>query len=298
MYVAPPGHYFLEVDLSQAELRVAAEMAKDINMTKIFKDGKNIHVATAAGMFDVDYNLINSARKDDKHEQHIDMVKKHKSAKVLNFTIFYGAGPNKVKDFLIERTGDKYTFKDAVNFTDKWFDAFPEAEEWIQKMRKKAIKNGYSINMFGRKRRLPILLDKSNAKWEPGIWNEALRQAVNAPIQSASSDVTQWISIQVYIAVLKGELPDYLHLISTVHDSNEYYPKKEDLKQVADKILEISKDLPDIKKYLRAELVRVPMKASAEYGLSWGEMHSYNPAEDKDYIQEYEDLSLEKKESQ
>ena len=136
---------------------------------------------------------------------------------------------------------------------------------------------------------------KLNEKYERGAWNEALRQAVNAPIQGASSDITQWISIQVYLAVLRGELPDYLHLISTVHDSNEYLPKVEDFKWVADKVLEISKELPDIKRYLRAEFKRVPMKASVEYGLNWGEMFTYNPKEDTDYVEKYENLSLEKK---
>jgi len=294
MYVAPPDHYFLEADLSQAELRVAAEMAKDKAMIQIFKEGKNIHVATAAGMFEVDYDLLNSARKDDDHPEHIDMVKKHKSAKVLNFTIFYGAGAKKVRDFLVERTGDNYSVQDAEDFTDKWFEAFPEADKWIQKVKKDAIRNGYSTNLFGRKRRLPLLLDKNNQKYERGSWNEALRQSVNAPIQGASSDITQWISIQVYIAVLRGDLPSYLQLVSTVHDSNEYYPHKNDFKYVAEKILQISRDLPDIKKYLRAELRRVPMKASVEYGLSWGEMHAYNPSEEKDYVEEYKILSSKK----
>jgi len=297
MYIAPPGRYFLEVDLSQAELRTAAEASKDEAMIQIFKEGKNMHVATAAKMFDVDYDLINSARKDESHPQHIDMVKKHKSAKVLNFTIFYGAGPKKVMEFLIERTGDKYTVKDAAAFINRWFDAFPEAEKWIENTRKKAKKDGYVTSIFGRKRRLPILMDKANEKWEQGLWNEALRQSVNSLTQSMSSDITQWISIQVYIAILRGELPSYLRLVSTVHDSNEYYPKKEDLKLVTDKVLQISSDLPDIKKYLRGALFQVPMKASAEYGLSWGHMFPYNPREDKDYVTEYEILSQREKDT-
>ncbi len=281
MFIAPEDHYFVEVDLSQAELRYAAEVSKDEAMLQIFREGKNMHVATAALMFEVDYDLVNKARKDETHPQHLDMVKKHKSAKVLNFTIFYGAGANKVAEFLSERTGEFHSKEQAQEFIDKWFEAFPRASKWIAKERKKATRDGYVTNLFGRKRRLPILLNPANRKREMGKWNEALRQSINAQIQSGSSDITQWINLKIYQAVLEGKLPSYIRLVSTVHDSVEFYIHKADMNKVLPIMLNIARTLPSIQEGLGASLKLVPMKASAEYGLNWGEMYSYNPEKDK-----------------
>lgn len=290
MFIAPRDYYFTEFDLSQAELRIAAEMSNDPAMIEVFAKDQNIHVATAAKMFGVDYDLLNKARKDETHPQHLEMVKKHKAAKILNFTIFYGAGPKKVAEFLTEKTGDYHSVQDAVEFIEKWFESFPQAEKWIKKVKRLAIKQGYSENLFGWRRRLPILNDPRNKKYEPGKWNEALRQAVNSGIQGASSTVTQWINIQIYLAVLRGDLPDYLRLICTVHDSLEFYIHKDDFKETAETILAIVRDLPDLGKYLKKGLKKTVMKASCEFGTHWGHMLDYGGFKDADFLELYEEL--------
>ncbi len=296
MFISPKDHFFIEMDLSQAELRYAAEVSRDKAMLQVFAEGKNIHVATAALMFEVDYDLVNKARKDETHEHHLDMVKKHKSAKVLNFTIFYGAGAKKVGEFLTERTGEFHSSSEAQDFIDKWFEAFPQASRWIKQERKKAIRDGEVQSIFGRKRRLAILNNPRNKDRERGSWNEALRQAVNAQIQGGSSDITQWINLKVYQAILEGRLPSYMRLVSTVHDSVEYYVHKDDLARVAPIMLNIARTLPMLKERLGAGLKLVPMKASLEYGLNWGTMYSYNPDKDKEkdfgtfYADEYKRL--------
>lgn len=291
MFIAPKDHFFVEMDLSQAELRYAADVSGDKAMLKIFAEGKNIHVATAALVFGVDYNLLNKARKDTNHPEHEDMVKKHKSAKVLNFTIFYGAGARKVADFLSEKTGIYHSPQEAQDFIDKWFESFPQCGKWIASERKKAERDGFVTNLFGRKRRLPILLNPKNKRSQPGKWNEALRQSINAQVQSGSSDITQWINIKVYEAILDGRLPSYMRLVSTVHDSIEFYIHKEDMQRVLPFMLNISSSLPGMEEGLGAKLKKVPMKASAEYGLNWGTMYSYDPVKDKDkdFVQVYTD---------
>jgi len=129
-----------------------------------------------------------------------------------------------------------------------------------------------------------------------GKWNEALRQSVNAQIQSGSSDITQWINLKIYQAILEGKLPSYLRLVSTVHDSVEFYVHKDDMNKVLPIMLNIARILPGLEDGLGACLHRVPMKASAEYGLNWGTMYSYNPDKDKDkdfsnlYEEEYKRL--------
>jgi DNA polymerase I len=287
MFYAPKDHYFVEVDGSQFELRIAAEMSEDPIMVDIFTQGKNIHVGTAAKMFGEDYDLVNKARKDESHPRHEEMVKKHKAAKVLNFTIFYGAGPQTVGEFITKSTGDKVNKEGAIEFTEMWFDAFPETEQWIKKQHKKAVRQGYVENLFGRKRRLHIFKDKNNKERLKGQWNEALRNSVNSPIQGGASDVTQWISICIYEAMLEGDLPGYLRLVSTVHDSVEYYVHKEDIHLFMNKVKEIGKTLPGLGEYMGYEFQHVEIKLSGEMGLNWGRMHEYNP--NLDYVKFYDE---------
>ncbi len=285
MFIAPKDYFFVEIDGSQMELRVAAEMSKDIAMIEIFNQGKNIHVATAAVMFDIEYDLINKARKNADHPQHLEMVKKHKSAKVLNFTIFYGAGPKKVAEFLTERTGEYHSKEDAREFMDKWFEAFPQASAWIKRVQKKARRNGYALGIFGRKRRLSILNDPNNQRIHMGSWNEALRQAVNAPIQGSASDITQWVNIIIYEASLRGEFPPYLRVVSTVHDSIEYYVHKDDIHSFMDRALSLAKELPEMKELLGYTFKHVDMKFSGEAGIRWGTKEGYDPK--IDYSKKY-----------
>ncbi len=274
----------LVVHNSQAELRIAAELSQDPVMIDIFKQGRNIHVATAAEMFNLPYEEVNRARKDEDHPDHLEMVKKHKAAKVLNFTIFYGAGPETVGNFISKSTGDKVNKHGAIEFIEKWFDAFPTTANWIKKEQRKAVKNGFVVNPFGRKRRLYIFNDKANKARNSGGWQAALRNAINAPIQGGASDVTQWINIQVHRAILDGRLPSYLWLKSTVHDSLEFYVHKSDVHRVSQVIFEIGRTLPDLGLFMGYDFKHVEMKISGEFGINWGRMHEYNPKED------YEDL--------
>jgi DNA polymerase-1 len=288
MFHAPPEHFFVEVDYSQAELRYAAEVSGDKAMLEIFNSGKNIHVGTASRVFGIDYDTIQLARKDELHPDHLDMIKKHKAAKVLNFTIFYGAGDQKVAEFITQRTGDRHTKEDARRFINQWFEAFPECEKWIKKQHRFAKKHGYVQSIFGIRRRLPIFLNPSNEKTQKGAWNTALRQSVNAEIQGASSNLTQWFNIAVHLEILRGNLPSYMHLVSTVHDSIEFYVHKNDAHWVFPRLIQVAKELPEMEKYLGVGLKRVPMKASLEYGINWGVMHEFTGREE-DFPKIYND---------
>jgi DNA polymerase I len=285
--VTPQDFFFLEIDGSQMELRVAAEMFKDKAMIEIFQNKQNIHVATAGRIYGVDYGLINKARKDSNHPQHEDMVKKHKVGKVLNFTIFYGATAYKVSEFVTERTGHNVSLDEAQDLIDAWFESFPQAAAGIKKWQKKAKADGYVSSPLGRKRRLPILLDGRNMNSHRGEYNEALRQAVNAPIQGFASDITQWANINIYEASLRGHLPDYFKLLSTVHDSLEYPIHKTQVHGVVPKVCEIAGSMKGLGEYLGYSFKHVEMQFSAELGITWGHTEEYDP--NMDYIKKYDE---------
>lgn len=285
--VAPKDHFFLEIDGSQMELRAAAEMFSDKAMIDIFKRGQNIHAATAARIYDKDYEVINKARKDHTHPLHEEMVRYHKTGKVLNFTIFYGAEGKKVSEFVTERTGHYISPKDGDDLIEAWFETFPGAAKGIKQFRAFAKTHGYVKSPIGRKRRLPILLDKANYRFRKGEWNEALRQSVNAPIQGFASDLTQWGNINIYEDWLRGRIPNYQQLLSTVHDSLEYPVHKSQVHTLVPHLTKLAASLRGLQRFLGYKFKKVDMKFSAELGITWGHAEEYNPK--IDYFKKYDD---------
>lgn len=272
-----PGQVIAEVDASQAELRTIASIADDKPMKEIFRSGKNIHVATAAKITGADYDLINKARKDESHPDHIWAVKEHKKAKVTNFGIIYGMSGYKLSDQLTVDTGHKHSVQEADEIIEDWFKAFPGVKRHIKTTHKLAQQTGKVVSPIGRVRRLPILLNTRNKMFAKGEWNEALRQSVNGPVQGFASDITQWANINIYEATLKGELPEYILMYITVHDSLEYSIYIDDVPVVVPQIMEIAGSMKDMEKYFGGCLKGVDMKFSGEVGITWGHAHEFDP---------------------
>lgn len=168
MFIAPPGYALVELDYSQAELRIVAELAKEEAMIESFKSGHNIHVAVAAKMNKVSYEYAYPITKDENHPLHDEWTKKKKKAKTINFGILYEQGPAKLAE------GLKSTKEEAIEFRNEWLETFPRIAKWIDKQHKYARKHGYVYNMWGFKRRLPNIYSSNK-----GIAMEAERQSVN-----------------------------------------------------------------------------------------------------------------------
>jgi DNA polymerase I len=292
-YILPnkPGQYIVEVDASQAELRIAAALSGDEEMKRVFREGKNIHAATAAKITGAEYDLINQARKDPDHPKHEWATREHKKAKVTNFGIFYGMSGYKLSDKLTQDTGVHHSVSEADGLISDWFKAYRATKKFIKNNQEQAKEQGYIESPIGRRRRLPILLNPKNSFTNKGAYNEALRQSVNAPIQGWASDMTQWANIIIYEAILKGELPSYLLLYITVHDSLEFSLYPEDIFWAVPKIQAIAGSVKGMKKYLGADLGDVEMKFSAELGITWGHAHEFFPS--KDYVTYYKEQMQE-----
>lgn len=268
----PPDEFLhLENDYSQAELRVVAELANDKNMIDIFKRGYNIHNATAClanGVLDK-YDEIYKIMKDEHHPENEFWLREKKKAKTINFGILYGQGDEKLAE------GMGTSVQEAADFKAKWFEAYPGVVRWIKKQQQHAKKHGFVWNIWGYKRRLPDIYSDNKGKYA-----EALRQAVNAPIQGAASDYTLFASIVLREMRLRGELPAYLVQRAIVHDAIDYYVKPADIRWVVPIIINVMSN-PKTKEWFGFQMVKVDMKASVEAGPNWGAVEDYSP--DKDW---------------
>lgn len=275
MFIPPPGHVLVEVDYGQAELRVVAEMSGDKAMIDIFKKGYNVHVATGCKLvnqFDR-YEEVKKILKDPNHKEFIYWEKQKKKGKVLNFSILYLQSD--------EMTANQMGVKvhEAKQFKEDWFAAFPGIKKWMAGQERFVKKHGFVMNLFGRKRRLPDIFSDNKGKA-----NKSIRDAVNAPIQGASSDFTQFATVILREKIIKGELEltdviTYLPQVYTVHDSIGFYVMPKYLHAAVPIITDVCSD-PETLEYFGFEMKEVKMKVSPEVGKHWGGLIEYKETED------------------
>jgi DNA polymerase I-like protein with 3'-5' exonuclease and polymerase domains len=276
MFICPKGHLLLEVDYGQAELRVVAELARDEAMIDIFKRNYNIHVATACKInhcYDK-YNEVKGILENTKHPDNLFWEKQKKRGKVLNFSILY-LQSDKMTAEQMSSEDEIVTEEDAAEFKKDWFRAFPGIKRWMEKQEKFLKENGYVRNMFGRFRRLPDIWSEDKGKR-----NKSIRDCINAPIQGASSDFTQFATVVIREQIRSGELvlsddPRWQSQAYTVHDSIGFYVQPKYLHKAVAAITKICSD-PETLKYFDFEMKHVKMKVSPEIGTDWGSLKAYN----------------------
>lgn len=268
MFIPPPGMLLLQLDYSQAELRVFAALAKEETMLKWFREGKDIHLSVACDKNKWDYDWAKAILdKEDKNDPNFFSVKtERKYAKTINFGIVYGQTAKKLS------LGMECSLEEAEAYLAGYKKQFPGVWKFIQKQHKYVKKHGYVYNLFGRKRRL-------NNIWSDdwGKSAEAQRQSVNAPIQGAASDFTLFSSILIWEKIQRGELPKYMNQCYTVHDSLGYFVKPEDVHWVVP-ILESVCNNPETKEWFGFQIDSVRMKVDFEVSHeNWGLLKSYHP---------------------
>jgi len=268
LFVPSPNKILMQVDYSQAELRVLAAMAKEKTMLKWFKEGRDIHLASAVKKYREDYDKIYKIYKDENHPENIEWSKRRKQAKTINFGIVYGQGAKHLSESL---STDDYAVsqEEAQKFLDEFFRDFPRIKKFIKSQHRKAKTDGFVTSPFGRKRRLPEI---HSPNW--GKKAEAQRQSVNAIVQGTASDYTLFASILIWEAVKKGELPMGLKQLATVHDSLIYELYPEDVHTVIPIINKICQD-PETEKWFGFKLKGIAMAVDFELGSNWGDLSNY-----------------------
>jgi DNA polymerase-1 len=275
MFIAPKGHVLLELDYSQAELRVVAEIANEPTMLEWFRTGRNIHVASACRANKVEdrYDEILKITKNEDHPDHVFWTKKKKIAKTINFGILYEQSPMKLKETL-EKDGEKVSVDEAQRYMDNWFKDFPRIKKFIQNQHRMVKAQGYVKTMFGQKRRLPDIYSSHYGKMLA-----AQRQSSNSPIQGTAAQFGHFSSVIIRQRRMTGQLRGITQEVYNVHDSLGFYVKPEYLHELVPQLVEICAN-PETKQYFGFELKKVKMQVNAEVALDWGNLRGYKETED------------------
>ncbi|SFU47351.1 DNA polymerase I [Butyrivibrio sp. INlla21] len=235
VFVPKEGYVFADADYSQIELRILAHMSGDEGLIKAYHDGEDIHASTASKVFHVPFSEVTSEQR--------------RSAKAVNFGIVYGISAYGLsRDLSISP-------KEAKEYMDKYFEAYPRVKEYQERVVKEAKDSGGSITLFGRKRPIPELR-ASNFN----IKQFGERVAMNAPIQGTAADIMKIAMINVFFRLKKDNLKS--KLILQIHD---------------ELVIETARDETDIVKELltkemeSAVTLVVPMEATCHTGNDWYE---------------------------
>ncbi|GGZ92763.1 DNA polymerase I [Ignatzschineria ureiclastica] len=191
-FVAKEGHILLSADYSQVELRLMAHFSQDETMIKAFREGKDIHAATAAEVFRTPLEKVTSQER--------------RAAKAINFGLIYGMGAfGLAKQLGISRT-------QAQEYISLYFSRYPGVLNYMDQTKERAREQGYVETLLGRRLYLPGI-QSSNAIARSG----AERIAINAPLQGTAADIIKLAMLKV--DRLLSEKPEIeAKMLLQVHD--------------------------------------------------------------------------------
>jgi DNA polymerase I len=236
-FVPADGCKLLSADYSQIELRIMAHIAEDENLLTAFREGKDVHQATAAEIFGIPLEEVNSEQR--------------RYAKVINFGLIYGMSAFGLAGNLgIERAA-------AQNYIAKYFDRYPGVAQYMERTRLEARENGYVETVFGRRLWLPEIKG-SNGPRRQG----AERAAINAPMQGTAADLIKLAMIAVEDWLEKEKLKTKLLL--QVHDELVFDVPFDEIERLQAK-------LPDL--MCNVAQLKVPLVVSIGIGDNWEEAH-------------------------
>ena len=172
---AAPGHKIISMDLTTAEVYVAAVLADDTALMDVFRSGGNFHSQIAKKVFKLPCEASEVAELYGMRRQ---------AAKAVTFGIMYGAGPKKISEQVTKDSGTVFTVNEAKRVIDDYFAEFHKLKTWIENNQNFIKQNGFIYSYFGRKRRLPNV--KSTDKV---IQSHSVRSGLNFLVQSAASDI-------------------------------------------------------------------------------------------------------------
>ena len=216
---AAPGHKIVAMDLTTAEVYVAAVLAQDKALMDVFRSGGNFHSTIAHKVFRLPCEV------EEVAELYPD---KRQAAKAVTFGIMYGAGPAKISEQVTKDSGKYFSKSEAQEVISDYFKAFHKLKAWIDDNQKFIEQNGFVYSFFGRKRRLPNVESTDAA-----IRSHSVRSGLNFLVQSAASDVNLLGAIDMgeYIKAkgMKSRIFALVHdsiLAEVPEDEIEHYKEK------------------------------------------------------------------------
>lgn len=236
-FVPEPGCLFFSADYSQIELRIMAHLSGDDNMIEAFREGFDIHRATAAKIWHETMDDVTDAQR--------------KKAKQANFGIIYGITTYGLAQRMEIPNGE------ARQLIDDYFTTFPKVHAYMEKAKEEAREKGYAETLFGRRRYLPDINSKNGT-----VRGFAERNAINAPIQGSEADIIKVAMIRIWRRFKAEGIRS--KMILQVHDELNFSVYPEEKEQVERIVIEEMQG---------AYKLSVPLIADAGWGKNWLEAH-------------------------
>jgi len=201
-FIAPEGYQLVAADYSQIELRIMAHLSSDKGLLTAFQQGKDIHSATAAEIFNV---LLDKVEPNQR-----------RSAKAINFGLIYGMSAFGLAKQLGVNRGE------AQEYIDLYFTRYPGVKEFMDRMRAEAHEQGYVETLFGRR----LYLNDINAR-NAQRRQYAERAAINAPMQGTAADIIKLSMIRCHEWLQQNDID--VRMIMQVHDELVFEVRTEQL---------------------------------------------------------------------
>jgi DNA polymerase-1 len=215
---------------------VLAHLSADPTLTEAFARDEDIHLRTATEVLGIAANAVDAEAR--------------RLAKVINFGIIYGMGPQRLAGEL------GIPFGEASDYIRRYFERLPGVRGYLNDTLRNARERGYVVTMYGRRRYLPELNGPDG-----GARAQAERMAINTPIQGSAADLIKLAMVRLFRTLAESKLP--ARIVLQVHD---------------ELLLEVQKDaLGDAGEAVRQEMegvaeLRVPLKVELKAGPNWAEL--------------------------
>lgn len=236
-FIPDEGCRWFSADYSQIELRIMAHLSADENMTEAFREGFDIHRATAAKIWKESMDQVSDSQR--------------KKAKQANFGIIYGITAFGLSQRMDIPTGE------ARKLIDDYFETFPKVHQYMEDAKRMAREKGYAETLYGRRRYLPDINSHNGT-----VRGFAERNAINAPIQGTEADIIKLAMIRIWKRFKDAGIRSKMTL--QVHDELNFsvYPNE------AEKVERIV-----LEEMQGAAKLNVPLTADAGWGDNWLEAH-------------------------
>ncbi|EKO3840391.1 DNA polymerase I [Vibrio harveyi] len=237
-FVAPTGYKILAVDYSQIELRIMAHLSGDKALLDAFRDGKDIHAATAAEIMGVSIEDVSSEQR--------------RRAKAVNFGLIYGMSAFGLAKQLGIPRGE------AQAYMDKYFERYPGVMQYMEDTRSAASEQGFVETIFGRRLHLPEIQSRNGMRRKA-----AERAAINAPMQGTAADIIKKAMLLVD-QWIQEEGNGRVKLLMQVHDELVFEVEESSLSEIESKVQNLMESAAELK---------VPLVAEAGHGDNWDQAH-------------------------
>jgi DNA polymerase-1 len=236
-FIAPEGYRIVAADYSQIELRIMAHLSGDEGLMTAFREGLDVHRATASEVFGVPLDSVSGEQR--------------RKAKAINFGLIYGMSAFGLgRQLHLGRN-------EAQEYIDRYFERYPGVQDYMDRTRATARDKGYVETLFGRRLYLPEINASNRMRAQA-----AERTAINAPMQGSAADIIKRAMLTVDAWLQKGELD--ARMIMQVHDELILEVAEDAVDAACERLCELMSGA--------AELA-VPLLVEAGAGKNWDEAH-------------------------